>query len=120
VDKNSDLEYIIGIQMDKLDFELVEQAMKEITGGEPKSPLEKGFWAYDFVGIWCRDIFTLSRPPFENDAGRKKMVIDQLEDLAFINGGFFEHFWARCSHGGVKRVLREGSAREKRNGVGGS
>jgi hypothetical protein len=29
--------------MDELDFEVIEQAVKEITPWDPKSPLEKGF-----------------------------------------------------------------------------
>jgi hypothetical protein len=101
--------------MDKLNLEVVEQATKEIAGGEPKSPLEEGFRDYDFIGIWSMDLFPLSRPPLETCAGRKKMVINQLEDLALINGGILEHIWARGSHGGRERALeRRECGREER------
>jgi hypothetical protein len=54
MDKNSDLENKIGIKMDKLDFDVVEQAKEEIASWEPESPLEERLRDYNFIGIGCR------------------------------------------------------------------
>jgi hypothetical protein len=41
MDKDGNLVHSAGIQMDKLDFLMMEQATEEIVGGEPKSCWKK-------------------------------------------------------------------------------
>jgi hypothetical protein len=45
------------------------------------------------------NVFILSRSPLKNNTGGKKVILDELEELAFINGRGLEYFWVRCSHG---------------------
>jgi hypothetical protein len=76
MDKDGDLENGDQIQLDKLNLEMIEQAVIEITCGKPESVLEEGFGKYDCVSIRDWDVFVLSRLPLEDGAGRKKVVID--------------------------------------------
>jgi hypothetical protein len=91
MDRDCDLKDRVQVQMDKLDLEMVEQAVKQITGREPKPSLEEGFVNYDFIDDGDWDVLVLSWPSLENSTRRKKVLIDQHEDLALINGGGPKH-----------------------------
>jgi hypothetical protein len=67
--------------------------------------LEEGFGNTNFIGVRGRDILVLSRTPLENDKRRKKVVINQPEDLALINGVGPKHLRVRSGHGGGVRIL---------------
>jgi hypothetical protein len=93
MDEDRDLKNGVQIQVDKLNFEMADQSTKEIACREFESALEKGFGDYDFIGIGGRDVLNHSQPPLEEDVGRKKVVIDQAENLALIDGGGPKHLW---------------------------
>jgi hypothetical protein len=77
----------------------MEKAVEEITRREAKSALEKGCGYHDFISIGCGNVFIFCRPPLECDVAGEKVVLDELEELALINGRGFEHLWVRGSHG---------------------
>jgi hypothetical protein len=92
MDEDVNLEHGIWIQMGKLNFIVIKQPTKEIASGYHKSPLEESLGNYDFIGVWTRDLLIICQSPFKNGEGRKKVVIDQLEDLTFIDRIVFEYF----------------------------
>jgi hypothetical protein len=51
MNEDDDLEDGIGIQVDKLNFIMIEQAAEEIMGRKSESTLEECFGDYDFISI---------------------------------------------------------------------
>jgi hypothetical protein len=84
---------------------MVEQVTEEVVGWEPEPTLEEGFQNNNFIVVGHRDALILTRPPLENDAGSKKVVIEQLEDLALIDGGGPKHLRVSSGHRGGLRIL---------------
>jgi hypothetical protein len=76
MDGDCDLENGVQIQVDKLNLEMIEQAVKEIAGRESESVLEEWFRDYDFFGIGGWDILILGQSPWEDGMRRKKVAID--------------------------------------------
>jgi hypothetical protein len=48
---------------------------------------------------------------------REKAILDQLEDFAFISGGFLEHIWTRGGHGKGRRILGKSARRARESEV---
>jgi hypothetical protein len=63
--------------------------------GRPNPRWKKGLRHQYLDSIQGGNVFTLGRPPLENDSGRggEEVVIDQLEDLVFMDQEGLEHFW---------------------------
>jgi hypothetical protein len=76
MDENDNLEDRIRVYIDELDFEVIEQATKEIAARNSKSPLEEGFRHHNFSGVRGRNIFTFSRPPLEYGSCRNKAILN--------------------------------------------
>jgi hypothetical protein len=76
VDKDNDLKDRIGIQMNQLDFVVMEKVAKKFAGWEAKPTMEEGGENNDFVGVRHGDIFILSRSPLEDGTGRGKVFAD--------------------------------------------
>jgi hypothetical protein len=87
VGKDDNLEHGIWVQMDNLDFVMIEQTTEEIASRMPKSPLEESLRNHNFIDVGSWDFFILGWPPLKNGTGRKKVVIDQLKVLTLIDGG---------------------------------
>jgi hypothetical protein len=104
VDKDSNLKDRIGMQMNQLDFVVMEKATKKFVGWEAKPTLEEGGENNDFVGVMRWEIFILSRSRLEDDTGREKVFVDEFEELALIDGRRSKHFRVRSSHGGGPRA----------------
>jgi hypothetical protein len=68
--EDGNLRQRVGIRMDTLEFEMMEQATEDIPDREPKSPLEESFVNYDFIGIGNRNLSTLSQLPLVNGTRR--------------------------------------------------
>jgi hypothetical protein len=66
----------VRVQMDQLNLVMIEQVAKEVASRKAKSALKKGLWDYNLIGVRRRDVFILSRPPFEDSMGWKEMFID--------------------------------------------
>jgi hypothetical protein len=85
VDKDGDLKNKIWIQMNQFDFVVVEEATQKLVGWETKPVLE-GVENNDFVGFMHGNIFILSQPSLKDNTGREKVVVDEFEKLALVNG----------------------------------
>jgi hypothetical protein len=75
MDENDNLEDGIRVYKDELDFEVIEQAVEEITARNSKSLLEEGFRHHDFSSVHGRNIFTFSRLPLEYGSCRHEVII---------------------------------------------
>jgi hypothetical protein len=85
VDKDGDLKNKIWIQMNQFDFVVMEEATQKLVGWETKPVLE-GVENNDFVGFMHGNIFILSQPSLKDNTGREKVVVDEFEKLALVNG----------------------------------
>jgi hypothetical protein len=86
VDKDIDLKDRVWIQMNQLNFVIVKKVAKEFAGCEAKPTLKEGGENNDLIGIGCRNVFVFRRPPLEDDTGGAKMILDEFEELALIDG----------------------------------
>jgi hypothetical protein len=68
----------------------MEKVVKEFTGGETESSLEKGGQHHDLVGVRSRDFFILDWSPLEYSVVGEKMFPYKLEELFLVDKGWFE------------------------------
>jgi hypothetical protein len=73
VDKDSDLEDRIRVQMNQFNFLMLEESAQKIASRKAKSTLEGGKH-HDLIRIGCWDIFPSSRTPLEHGVIREKVV----------------------------------------------
>jgi hypothetical protein len=57
VDKNSNLENGVKVQMDEFNLVMIKDSMEEIIGREAKSALEEGREHHNLSCIGCRNVF---------------------------------------------------------------
>jgi hypothetical protein len=73
VDKDSDLEDRIRVQMNQFNFLMLEESAQKIASRKAKSTLEGGKH-HDLIRIGCWDIFPSSMTPLEHGVIREKVV----------------------------------------------
>jgi hypothetical protein len=87
---------------------MLEKSTQEIASREPESLLEEWGEHHNFLGIGCRDVLPSGRLPLEHEAIREKVILNQLEDLAFIHNRLLEHVWVGSGHDREEETLRWG------------
>jgi peptidase E len=79
--------------VNQLNLIVMEKTVEEIARRKAKSALEERIGNHDFIGIGGGNVFILYWPPLEYSVSGEKVIVDELEELALINGRGFEHLW---------------------------
>jgi hypothetical protein len=66
VDKNSNLENGVIVQMDEFNLVLIKESAEEIVGWVAKSTLEEGREHNNLSHIGCRNVFPGGREPLQD------------------------------------------------------
>jgi hypothetical protein len=124
VDKNSNLENGVRVQMDEFNLVVIKESVEELVGREAKFVLEEGREHHNLSRIGCRNIFPGGRTPLQDDAVREEVIHNEFVDLTFIHDGRLEKMRVRGSHHGGERSQQHrigASAKDEiaRNGDGG-
>jgi hypothetical protein len=90
VDKNSNLENGVRVQMDEFNLIVIKESVEEVTSREAKSVLEEGRENHNLSHIGCRHIFPISRTPLQDGAVREKVIHNKLADFTFIHDGWLK------------------------------
>jgi hypothetical protein len=72
----------------------MEKAMKEFTRRKTKSTRGRRY----LCGVGGGSDFILCWPLLEYGTGGEKVVLDELEDLALIDGRGLQLVWVGCDH----------------------
>jgi hypothetical protein len=108
VDKNSNLENGVRVQMDEFNLVVIKESMEEITGREAKSALKEEREHHNLYRIGCQNVFPGSRTPLQDDAVWKKMIRNKLADFTFICNRWLEKIRVRGNHRGGERSHQHG------------
>jgi hypothetical protein len=90
VDKNSNMENGVRVQMDEFNLLMIKEPMEEIADREAKSVLEEGREHHNLSRIGCRNIFPGGRMPLQDSAVRAEVIHNKLVDFTFIYDGRLE------------------------------
>jgi hypothetical protein len=98
VDKNSNLENGVRVQMDEFNLVVIKESTEKIASREAKSVLEVGREHHNLSRIGCRNVFHGSRAPLQDGAVWEKVIRNKLADFTFIHDGRLEKMWVCGSH----------------------
>jgi hypothetical protein len=87
VDKNSNLENGVRVQMEEFNLLVIKESIEEVTGREARSTLEKGREHHSLDRTGCGNIFPTSRMPLQDYTVWGKVIHDELADFTFVYDG---------------------------------
>jgi hypothetical protein len=85
VDKDSNLENGIRVEMDKFDSVMIEESAEKVSSRKAESVLEEGGEHHNLICIECWDVFPNSRTPVQHRAVREKVIHNELADFNIIH-----------------------------------
>jgi hypothetical protein len=98
VNKNSNLENRVRVQMDEFNLVVIKESTEEIAGREAKSTLLEGREHHNLSHIGCRNVFPGDRTPLQDGMDREKVIHNKLVDFTFNRGRRLEKMWVRGGH----------------------
>jgi hypothetical protein len=98
MDKDSDLENGVRVQMDKLYLVVVKKSAEEIASRESKPALEERGEHHNFIRIGCGNVFSSGGLPLQHGTVGEKIVRNKFVNLFFVCDGWLEDLGMRGDH----------------------